>query len=63
MNAKRQALKALSENNYFFKRHGGNHDIYYNEELHCSIPISHDFHDDDLKLILDEIKKNNRRRG
>lgn len=57
MNAKRKAIEALTEAGYIFYRAGGNHDIYRNEKLGSMIPIRHHFTDDDLKVILKEIKQ------
>lgn len=60
MNARRQAIKELSENGYQLERHGAKHDIYYNEETKYTIPLRHDFKDNDLKIIRREIKKGGR---
>ena len=64
MRPRAQAQKELEENGYLFKRHGGNHDIYFNKELQCSIPLKrHDFDEDDLRYIYDEIRRNRRGRS
>lgn len=60
MNARRQAIQELNENNYFFKRAGTNHDIYVNSETGYIIPVKRDFKDRDLKIIRWEIKKGGR---
>lgn len=55
-----KARKALKNAGYVIKRRSG-HDIYYHPELKTIIPLKrHDFNENDLKYILDEIKKNNR---
>jgi hypothetical protein len=64
MKPRTQAVSELEEHHYKFTRHGANHDIYYNAELGCIIPLKrHDFDEDDLRYILNEIKKNDRGRG
>lgn len=57
MNAKRKAIEALEKAGYEKARSGGNHDIYKNPETGAMIPIRHHFTDDDLKVILKEIKQ------
>lgn len=43
------AAAELENSGYEFKRHGANHDIYYNKELGCIIPLKrHDFDNSDL---------------
>ena len=50
--------KRIGESRPFFKRHGGNHDIYSNAELKCSIPLKrHSFNKNDLRYILKEIEQ------
>lgn len=64
MHPRKQAINELSDDGYTFKRSGGNHDIYYNAELGCIIPLKrHDFDEDDLRYIRKEIKQNKRERG
>lgn len=59
MHPRKIAVKSLRESGYEFKRSGANHDIYYNSELRCSIPLKrHDFDEDDLRYIQKEIKHN-----
>jgi hypothetical protein len=63
MKPRAQAIAELEDSGYTFKRHGANHDIYYNAEHKCSIPLKrHDFDEDDLRYILSEIKKNGQSR-
>lgn len=59
-----QAVKELETNGYGFKRHGANHDIYFNQQLGAMISLKrHDFDEDDLRYIKKEIKQNQQRRG
>lgn len=59
-----QAVKELETNGYWFKRHGANHDIYFNPQLGAMISLKrHDFDEDDLRYIKKEIKQNQQRRG
>lgn len=57
MNARRKAIQALREAGYQLERHGGSHDIYSNFTLGVMIPVRHHFTDQDLKVILKEIKQ------
>lgn len=58
------AVRELEENGYRLERHGGNHDIYYNPALKCSIPVKrHKFSENALRYIRKEIKQNQRGRG
>ena len=36
MNPRQQTIKQLSASGYELKRHGANHDIYYNPQTHSS---------------------------
>ena len=64
MTPRDQAIQALKDDGYRFERHGGNHDIYYNPELKCSIPVKrHKFSENTLRYILKEIKQNRKDRG
>lgn len=57
MNSKQQTIKQLAAAGYVLKRHGANHDIYYNPETHSTIPVKrHDFNENDMKYILKEAK-------
>lgn len=57
-----QAAKELEHNGYAFKRHGANHDIYFNPQIGAMISLKrHDFDESDLRYILKEIKSNARR--
>ena len=64
MTPRDQAIRELGENGYRFERHGGSHDIYYNPELRCSIPVKrHKFTENALRYIRKEIKQNREGRG
>jgi hypothetical protein len=64
MKPRAKAVSELTSNGYVFKRHGANHDIYYNARLGCIIPLKrHDFDESDLRYILNEIKQNDLGRG
>lgn len=64
MKPRQQAMRELDSGGYILKRRGANHDIYYNPELKCIIPLKrHDFDEGDLRYIQKEIKHNRRDRG
>ena len=66
MNEKGEAIEALKENGYVkAKRSGGNHDLYWNDELKSLIPISRgtNFDKTDKERILQEIRQAKRRKG
>lgn len=64
MKPRAQAVTDLENSGYGLKRHGANHDIFYNPELGAMISLKrHDFDEDDLRYIRKEIKQNERRRG
>ncbi len=61
MNPRNMAIKELNNSGYQFKRSGGKHDIYYNSETKCAIPLKRGhFDEDDLRYILKEIKQSGR---
>ncbi len=58
MTAYKKAIKELEKFGYILKRHGANHDIYFNAEKKRSIPLRrHDFDESDLRYIKKEIKR------
>lgn len=60
MNPRKTTIKTLEKNNFVFKRHGANHDLYMNPETKQTIPVKrHDFNENDMKYIFKEagIKK------
>jgi predicted RNA binding protein YcfA (HicA-like mRNA interferase family) len=55
MNPRQTTVKTLEASGYCLKRHGANHDIYYNSETHSTIPVKrHDFNENDMKYIFKE---------
>ena len=59
MKPRDQAISELENNGYAFKRHGANHDIYFNRILGRMISLKrHDFDESDLRYIKKEIKQN-----
>lgn len=64
MKPRAKAAAELKQSGYELKRHGANHDIYFNKDLGCIIPLKrHDFDESDLRYILAEIKQNSRKRS
>lgn len=64
MKPRTQAVEDLENGGYIFKRHGANHDIFFNAELGVIIPLKrHDFDESDLRYIRKEIEQNKRGRG
>lgn len=64
MKPRAKAVNELESNGYRLKQRGANHDIFYNSELGCIIPLKrHDFDESDLRYITNEIKKNKGGRG
>ena len=62
MKPRDKAIQELNANGYFFKRNGANHDIYYNDKTKSMIPLKrHDFDEDDLRYIVQEIKSGKKR--
>ncbi len=63
MTPRDQALAEFKANGYVLKRHGANHDVFYNEELKSMIPLKrHDFNENDLRYIKKEIDQARKRR-
>lgn len=59
MNPRVKTVKDLEHLGFEFKRHGTNHDIYWNPETKVSIPVKrHDFNENDAKYILKEAMRN-----
>lgn len=64
MKPRDKAIDELKQNGYFLKRNGANHDIFYNEQTRCIIPLKrHDFDESDLRYIQKEIKHSQRGQG
>ena len=52
MNPRSTTIKELEAYGYILKRHGSNHDIYFNPVTKSTIPVKrHDFNDNDMKYI------------
>ncbi len=61
MKPRTQAIKELESSGFSFRRHGANHDIYYNPDTGQMIPLKrHDFDEADLRYIQKEIKQTRR---
>lgn len=55
MNPRKITIKTLETNGFNFKRHGANHDLYFNPETKQTIPVKrHDFNENDMKYIFKE---------
>lgn len=55
MNPRSTTIKELEACGYILKRHGSNHDIYFNPVTKSTIPVKrHDFNDNDMKYIFKE---------
>jgi len=62
VNARKRAEIALEEAGYVLKRHGANHDIYFNARKGVMIPLKrHDFDESDLRYIKNEIKRGDKK--
>ncbi len=63
MKPRAAAVAELESSGYTFKRHGANHDIFYNPATGSIIPLKrHDFDESDLRYIRAEIRKSERRK-
>lgn len=59
MNPRSKTVKELEQLGFEFKRHGANHDIYWNPATKVTIPVKrHDFNENDAKYILKEAMRN-----
>ncbi len=57
MNPRKETITILEDDGFVLKRHGSNHDVYYNPKKKLTIPVKrHDFDEDDKRYILDEAK-------
>lgn len=55
MHPRKTTIKTLENNGFCLKRHGANHDLYYNPETKKTIPVKrHDFNENDMKYIFKE---------
>lgn len=61
MSPRKTTVKALESNGFILKRHGANHDVYYNPETKQTIPVKrHDFNENDMRYIFKEAGINKR---
>lgn len=59
MHPRDKTIRELEALGFVFKRHGANHDIYWNPKTGVTIPVKrHDFNENDAKYILKETKRN-----
>lgn len=64
MNPRSRCLKELKRLNFELKQHGRKHDKYYNAELNYSVTVKRsNFDEDDMRYILQEIKRERERQG
>ena len=62
MNPRTQTIKDLEQSGYTLKRHGANHDIYFNPDTKSTIPVKrHDFNENNRKYILKEMNTGRKR--
>ena len=55
MNPRKTTVKKLEKNGFALKRHGANHDVYFNPDTRQTIPVKrHDFNENDMHYILKE---------
>ena len=55
MNPRKITIKELEKNGFVLKRHGANHDVYFNYITHQTIPVKrHDFDENDMRYIFKE---------
>ena len=64
MNPRKECIKALKALGFTEKEHGGKHDAYFSAELNYKVMVrrSH-FTEDDTRMILQEIRREQRRQG
>ena len=64
MNPRGRCLKELARQNFVLKAHGGKHDKYYSAELNYTVTVKRSgFDEDDMRYILQEIKRERQRQG
>lgn len=63
MKPRAQAVSDLESCGYVLRRHGANHDIFFNPQLGAMISLKrHDFDESDLRYIRKEIRQSEQRR-
>lgn len=64
MNPRGECLKELRRQGFVLKDHGGKHDKYYSAELKYTVTVKRsNFDEDDMRYILQEIKRERKRQG
>lgn len=57
MNPRKITIKELEKNGFSLKRHGANHDLYFNPDTNQTIPVKrHDFNENDMRYIFKEAR-------
>lgn len=55
MNPRKITVRELENNGFEFKRHGANHDLYFNPNTKQTIPVKrHGFNENDMRYIFKE---------
>lgn len=55
MHPRKITIKQLEQKGFSLKRHGANHDLYFNPVTKQTIPVKrHDFNENDMKYIFKE---------
>ena len=55
MHPRKKTINELEENGFIFKRHGANHDLYFQPNTKQTIPVNrHDFNENDMRYIFKE---------
>ena len=55
MNPRKITVKELENNGFSLKRHGANHDLYFNQSTKQTIPVKrHDVNENDMRYIFKE---------
>ena len=64
VNARGECLKELRKLGFELRDHGAKHDKYYSTELNYTVTVKRSsFDEDDKRLILQEIKREQKRQG
>lgn len=53
---RKDVIKRLEENGWYFKRHGGKHDIYWSDKARRPVPVKrhNEIPDDDARKIFQQ---------
>ena len=64
MNPRKITIAAMEQNGFEFKRHGANHDLYFNPQTKQTIPVKrHDFNENDVRYIFKEAGIQSKKKG